>query len=69
MSAQIFINERFKLYVATAKSFSLWGAHQAPTVGSPPGSSIPGILHAKTLAWVAIYLILKMFVQIFISEQ
>ena len=26
-----------------------------PTDGSPPGSSIPGILQARTLEWVAIY--------------
>ena len=26
-----------------------------PTVGSPPGSAIPGILQARTLEWVAIF--------------
>ena len=26
-----------------------------PTDGSPPGSSVPGILQARTLEWVAIY--------------
>ena len=25
-----------------------------PTDGSPPGSTIPGILHVRTLEWVAI---------------
>ena len=25
-----------------------------PTDGSPPGSPVPGILHARTLEWVAI---------------
>ena len=25
-----------------------------PTDGSPPGSSVPGILHARILEWVAI---------------
>ena len=28
-----------------------------PTDGSPPGSTIPGILQARTLEWVAIYVI------------
>ena len=43
-----------KLLFATAKSLqscpSLWD----PTDGSPLGSSVPGILQARTLEWVAI---------------
>ena len=33
-----------------ADFWTLWD----PTDGSPPGSSIPGILQARTLEWVAI---------------
>ena len=35
--------------VAAAKSLQ-----SCPTLGSPPGSPVPGILQAKTLEWVAI---------------
>jgi len=36
---------------AAAKSHQLW---LALCDGSPPGSSVPGILQARTLEWVAI---------------
>ena len=47
------------IYTATAKSL-----HSCPTLcnpidGSPPGSAVPGILQARTLEWVAIYLQIK----------
>ena len=39
---------------ATAKSLQSCPALCDPIDGSPPGSSIPGILQARTLEWVAI---------------
>ena len=48
--------ENFEYYFTTAKSLQ-----SCPTLcdsidGSPPGPAIPGILHAKTLEWVAFLL-------------
>ena len=40
---------------ATAKSLQSCLTLYDPIVSSPPGSSIPGILQARTLEWVAIY--------------
>ena len=42
------------LTAATAKSLQLCLTLRDPIDGSPPGSSIPGILQARTLEWVAI---------------
>ena len=39
---------------AAAKSLQLCPALCDPIDGSPPGSSVPGILQARTLEWVAI---------------
>ena len=39
---------------AAAKSLQSCPTLCDPTDGSPPGSSIPGILQARTLEWVAI---------------
>ena len=39
---------------AAAKSLQLCPTLCDPIDGSPPGSSIPGILRARTLEWVAI---------------
>ena len=39
---------------ATAKSLQSCQTLCNPIDGSPPGSSIPGILQARTLEWVAI---------------
>ena len=39
---------------AAAKSFQLCPTLCDPIVGSPLGSSVPGILQARTLEWVAI---------------
>ena len=39
---------------AAAKSLQLWLTLCDPIDGSPPGSSIPGSLQARTLEWVAI---------------
>ena len=41
-------------YAAAAKSLQLCPALCNPIDGSPPGSSVPGILQARTLEWVAI---------------
>ena len=42
------------LAAAAAKSLQLGPIRCDPTDGSPPGSSVPGILYAKILEWVAI---------------
>ena len=39
---------------AAAKSLQLCPTLCAPIDGSPPGSTVPGILQASTLEWVAI---------------
>ena len=39
---------------ATAKSLQLCPTLCDPIDGSPPGFSVPGILQARTLEWVAI---------------
>ena len=39
---------------AAAKLLQLWQTLCDPRDGSPPGSSVPGILQARTLEWVAI---------------
>ena len=39
---------------AAAKSLQLWPTLCDPIDGSPPGSTVPGILQARTLEWVAI---------------
>ena len=39
---------------AAAKSLQLCPTLRDPIDGSPPGSSVPGILQARTLEWVAI---------------
>ena len=41
---------------AAAKSLQLCPTLCDPTDGSPLGSSVPGILQARTLEWVAISL-------------
>ena len=43
-----------KRSTAAAKSLQLCPTLYDPIDGSPPGSSIPGILQARTLGWVAI---------------
>ena len=43
-----FKNRQHKLFLGTAKSLQL-----CPTLWEPPGSSVHGILRAKTLDWVA----------------
>ena len=39
---------------AAAKSLQWYPTLWDPINGSPPGSSVPGILQARTLEWVAI---------------
>ena len=41
-------------YAATAKSLQSCPTLCDPIDGSPPGSSVHGILQARTLEWVAI---------------
>ena len=47
-------NLRYSDAAASAKSLQLCPTLGDPIDGSPPGSSIPGILQARTLEWVAI---------------
>ena len=42
------------MYTAAAKSLQSCPTLCGPIDGSPPGSSVPGILQARTLEWVAI---------------
>ena len=47
------------IYIAAAAAAAAKSLQSCPTLcdhigGSPPGSSIPGILQARTLEWVAI---------------
>ena len=44
----------FTSAAAAAKSLQSCPTLCDPTDGSPPGSPVPGILHARTLEWVAI---------------
>ena len=43
-----------RLAAAAAKSLQSCPTLYDPIDGSPPGSSVPGILQARTLEWVAI---------------
>ena len=45
---------KYEYIAAAAKSLQSCPTLCDPTDGSPPGSSIPGILQARTLEWVAI---------------
>ena len=53
----------FCLYVAAAKSLQLCPTLCDPRDSSPPGSTIPGILQARTLEWVCHYLLQSMKVK------
>ena len=50
--------EKPHLYVAAAAAKSLQSCLTLcdPIDGSPPGSPVPGILQARTLEWVAIFI-------------
>ena len=48
------MSETRRNHPAAAKSLQLWPTLCDPTDGSPPGSSEPGILQARTLGWVAV---------------
>ena len=48
------LTTRSLLYTATAKSLQSCPTLCDPIDVSPPGSPVPGILHARTLEWVAI---------------
>ena len=45
---------KYAAAAAAAKSLQSCPTLCDPTDGSPPGSSVPGILQARTLEWVAI---------------
>ena len=56
------IGEIVHIYAAAAaKSLQSCLTLCDPIDGSPPGSSVPGILQARTLEWVAIYFSKKSF--------
>ena len=49
----------FLIFILVLQMLSAKSLHSCPTLcdsidGSPPGSSVPGILQARTLEWVAI---------------
>ena len=50
------LNFLFCIAAAAAKSLQLCPTLCDPIDSSPPGSSVPGILQARTLEWVAISL-------------
>ena len=50
----ILVSRAFFAAAAAAKSLQSCPTLCDPIDGSPPGSSIPGILQARTLEWVAI---------------
>ena len=50
----IYVNLLYELAAAAAKSLQSCPILCDPIDGSPPGSSVPGILQARTLEWVAI---------------
>ena len=52
----VFLNDPFDCNAAAAAAKSLQSCLTLcnPRDGSPPGSPVPGILHARTLEWVAI---------------
>ena len=47
-------SEHIPSHVAAAKSLQLYLTLFDPIDSSPPGSSVPGIVQARTLDWVAI---------------
>ena len=47
-------DQKLCLYVAAAKSLQSCPTLCDPIDGSPSGSTVPGILQARTLEWVAI---------------
>ena len=53
----IIIITYYSLYLSAAAAKSLQSCLTLcdPIDGSPPGSTIPGILQARTLEWVAIF--------------
>ena len=48
------VSSFMSLVAAAAKSLQSCPTLCDPIDGSPPGSSVPGILQARTLEWVAI---------------
>ena len=56
MLSAVYFNLIIPAAAAAAKSLQSYLTLCDPTDGSPPGSPVPGILHARTLAWAAISL-------------
>ena len=54
MEAMVLILLAHQVAAAAAKSLQLCLTLCDPVDGSPPGFPVPGILHARTLEWVAI---------------
>ena len=54
LAVQIKWFQAFSKTAAAAKSLQSCPTLCDPIDGSPPGSPVPGILHARTLEWVAI---------------
>ena len=48
-------NNLWRIAAAAAKSLQLYPTLRDPIGGSPPVSSIPGILQARILEWAAIF--------------
>ena len=46
---------------AAAKSLQLCPTLCGPIDGSPPGSPVPGILQARTLEWIHVYIYMAEF--------
>ena len=54
VTCQAFLNQEIPAAAAAAKSLQSCPTLCDPIDGSPLGSSVPGILQARTLEWVAI---------------
>ena len=54
--SDLVISRPYSVAAAAAKSLQSCPTLCDPIDGSPPGSAIPGILQARTLEWVAIFL-------------
>ena len=54
LKENIVLSEVISAVAAAAKSLQSCPTLCDPIDGSPPGSSVPGILQARTLEWVAI---------------
>ena len=51
---KVYLERKSRLNAAAAKSLHSCQTLCDPIDGSPPSSSVPGILQARTLEWIAI---------------